>query len=292
MLAAFFYITQAEPIRRQITPLYFLVKEKKKVPFFPDYPVLSSHYLDQEVIFGHFAKRVSNLNENNEIDFSKNREAIVDLHVMAVLNHFCKFYSREWNISKETLDLPGATMTTGGDEVETKRGKNDIVKYGEDKLAEIFGQNIFLEDTIPPSFGSLALPKNTKVFYSQPEGRYRELRFAKPLNFDIRIRIGFNLSLFGLGRVGHYMGLTDPEREYEDTRDPKFRNYETVALRMTCEASFPRYKNWNPKVQLYKSWTKRLFDDLYDRFDWSVCENKIKDHQAALANQKIIRGSK
>jgi hypothetical protein len=289
LLAAFFYVTQDQPIERQITPIYFLVKKQNYVPFFPDYSVLRKYYIQQELIFGDYLKHKG----ESTIDFSEDHKAMVDFHAIAVLHHLLNWYHHEWNVKKETRVLPGGTETIGGEAVE-KRRKNDIVEIDKNQLQEVFKENIFYEHTILPVFKSLALPKNTNIFYTRPtqSPTIWEFRIVKPNNFNIKIRISFSSMGIGLGKVGHYIGLTDPEQEYVVTSDPNVRNYQSVALRMKCEASFPRYKAWNPTIRLYKNWVNRLFDDLHDAFDWYVCENKIKDHQAFLANQRIIRGSK
>jgi len=290
IIVALLFVTNDQPIKKLITPVYFMTKEDNSFLFFIDKPVLSQHYMRRGAMFGGYEHRLSESEEKSDLDFFENKKSIVDMQVMAVIEHLFLHYKRAWYVKTETLELPGATFFYGGGELDNKESvKNDIATYTKDSMPTSLKKNMFFDDIISFS-GGLALPKNTRIQYTQEGGPFwaSEIRLYKPFNFDIRIEMTYRAQMFGLGNVGHYIGMTDPEREFIETNDPAFQNYKNIGLRMKCTAKFPWYRTWNPSVLIYKTWANVLFDELYQEFDWFVWEDKIKSHQQAVANQKII----
>ncbi len=64
----------------------------------------------------------------------------------------------------------------------------------------------------------------------------------------------------------------------------------TVVVDINCEAEFAALKSGNPKVQRYKKWVENMFDNIYEDFDWLVCNENMQKYNEELAHQKIVSG--
>lgn len=285
MIGALFFATKGESLRKTIYSVYF-VSNKDQVPlFFYNIPVLGQHYLFQDAIFSRYQKRLSDQARKISFDFPSESKPLVDLQGISILNHLLMFYSNYWYVEKESKELPGARMGTFR-AVEIENVGNDLVKYDKKSLPDSLKQNMFFDDLIGTR--TIALPRNTKVYYTSDEREHPfcEYRFHKRFSFDIRIKVHFSSYMVGLGSVGDFVGLTDTEDRFIKVKN--IRDYGNIVLLITCEAKFNRIRVWNPSVVRYKEWVKNLFDDLYDTFDWSICQSEMRNYQRTLSSQKII----
>jgi len=287
IIGALLIITKSEPIKKTITPVYFLSTKEKKLLFF-DAPALMSHYLQTGVIYGNYVRRKTDAKQDATFDIPKEHKPVLDLQVIAVLNHFSNYYGRTWYVERESKELPGSRMGLSSPKEESIC--EDVQLIDKNALPESLKQTIFFEDWQPLT--TFAVPKGTGISYTdtqnEKDGRFCELRLYKPLNFDISIRVAFSSYMIGLGSVGQYLGLIDPEERLTRGDDPNVRDYGHVALRVTCKATFSRLRGWHPSVVRYKAWAANLFDDLYQTFDWSVVQEDMRRYQETLAHQKII----
>ncbi|GEM_PF-3552257 len=285
IIGALVVITKSEPIKKTITPVYFLSTKEKKLLFF-DAPVLTSHYLQMGIIYNNYVRRKTDAKQDTSFDIPKEHKPILDLQVVAILNHLSQFYGRTWYVERESKELPGSRMGLSSPKEENVN--EDVQLVDKNALPASLKQTIFFEDWQPLT--TFAVPKGTRIFYSEDEKDHRfcELRLYKPLSFDISVRVAFSSYMIGLGNVGHHLGLTDPEERFTRGDDPNVRDYGHLALRVTCKAKFNRFRGWHPSVVRYKEWAANLFDDLYQTFDWSVVQEDMRRYQETLAHQKII----
>lgn len=286
MIGALLFVARGGSLQKSIYSAYFINKKDQVPLFFAGTPILGQHYLFQGVIFGHYQKRLADQKKKTSFDFSSDYNPLVDLQAIAILNHLFTFYSNQWYAKSEIKELPTGISFTSRP-METEDVGNDLVKYTKKELPNSLKRNIFFDDV--GGFSTLALPRGTKIYYTTDK-KYpsREYRFHKPFSFDIRIKIRYSHGGIGLGSVGYYVGLTNIEDKFISPEDPNVRNYETTILRIICKAKFSKIRPWSPTVVRYKEWAQSLFDDLYNTFDWSICQTKMRDYQETLSNQKII----
>lgn len=285
-IGALLVVARGGSLQKSIYSAYFISKKDQVPLFFADTPVLIHHYLFQGAIFSHYQKRLADQKKKTSFDFSSDYNPLIDLQTIAILDHLLKFYRNTWYVKREMKEVASVTMFRG---LTIEDVGNDLVKYGKEELPNSLKQNIFFDDLGGST--ALALPKGTKIYYTvNKEYPSREFRFHKRLSFDITIKIRYFGGSIGLGSVGDFIGLTNIiEDKYINTSDPNVSNYETICLLIICKAKFSKVRAWNPSVVKYKEWAQNLFDDLYNTFDWSVCEAQMRRHQQTLANQKIIK---
>lgn len=284
IIGALFFVTKGESLQETIHSAYFINNKRQTPVFFSLAPGLGQHYQFQNVIFNNYQKRLSNQEKKISFNFPLNSKPIVDLQAIAILNHLFMFYSNYWYVERVSKEIPGGRMGTSRPREIGSVG-NDLVKYDKNSLPNSLKQNMFFDDLIGPT--TLALPGNTKVYYASREGDHPfcELRFYKRFSFDIRIKIHYSLYMLGMGSVGNYVLLTNEDKFIKAN---ELKDYGTIVLITTCEAKFSRIMAWNPSVVRYKEWAKNLFDDLYNTFDWSICQREIMNYQQALLTQEII----
>jgi len=291
IIGAIFFVTKEEPIQKKIHVAYF-ISNKDKIPlFFPNARILGQRYRNENVIFTNHLKRLSDGNMKVSFDFPSDFGPLIDLHAIAVLEYLFMNYHRYWYVEKDSVELPFGDFAEIRP-VEIADVRKDLTICSRDSLPTLLRQNRFFDDSF--GFSDIALPKGTKMLFTSHEGdhQFREYRFYKRFSFDIKIKMRFSSYTIGLGNVGDYVGLTDPQKEVYDTADENVNNYGQVILITECQAKFNRLMTYNPKVVRYRKWAENLFDGLHDSFDWSVCRNKMRDYQQDLSNQLIINKSK
>lgn len=283
IIAALLFVMKGELLQKTIHSVYF-INNKDQIPlFFIGTPVLGQRYGFQSVIFGNYQKRMSDQNKKTSFDLPSGKKPLVDFQAIAILDHICRWYP-SWYAEPEIKKLPGASTFRS---VEIERVENDLVEYPKDSLPDSLKENMFFHDFT--GFTTLALPKNTEIYYTCDKNKPScEYRFYKRFNFDIRIKIHPYLPIPSLGSVGDYMHLTTNIADELAIKSEHARDYTTMALLVTCEAKFHPIRAGNPSVARYKRWVKVLFDDLYNAFDWSVCDSEMRDYQQTLSTQKII----
>lgn len=145
VIGALIFIMTNEPIRRTITPIYLVnSKDQTFLFFWKTNPVLTRHYLCQHILFSGYLHELSRTNKSVTFDFAKGeRKAVIDLQVIAILDHLSRNYRNRWYIDREDIEVPGIHSVTydhiGGDVVD-----DDIQKYTKDMLPQSLKQNIFL----------------------------------------------------------------------------------------------------------------------------------------------------
>ncbi len=92
----------------------------------------------------------------------------------------------------------------------------------------------------------------------------------------------------GLGDLGYYLGITGLSEELSG-ENPNYRDYFHHHVQLRCSADFKRISEGHPKMTVYKEWTKRLFEELYKQFDWSVCYEGLKERQVFMSGVKMLR---
>ena len=93
---ALLFVTNDQPIKKLINPLYFVTKEDNSFLFFNDKPVLSEYYLKRSAMFNGYRRRLLKTGE----DFFENNKAIVDMQVMAVIEYLFLRYHGAWHVKK------------------------------------------------------------------------------------------------------------------------------------------------------------------------------------------------
>ena len=54
---ALIFVFEAEPIKREISPVYFISNKEKKV-FFPNYQVLRNYFINQNILIGKYEEQL------------------------------------------------------------------------------------------------------------------------------------------------------------------------------------------------------------------------------------------
>ncbi len=284
MIGALSFVTKNDPLDKTITPIYFVNIKEKKVVFFRDKPVLAQYYLDQDILF---SRKLSMMNRGDFIDGQK---TIVQMHAIAILDYLSKNYGDRWDVKRENINVPGGGLVTFYPREPGNDGR-DIQKYTKDMFPESIKQNVFFDDLHQAA--KLALPKRTKFEYREGDANQpsMEIRFYKEWAFDIRIGVVGILSTVGLGDVGKYIGLTNPEEGFLFLKpdNPISQTYKNIILLVKCRADFYRFTSGRPDVIRYKEWAETMFNDLYETFDRRVLEDKLRSHQQTLGAYKIIK---
>ncbi len=284
ILGALLIILKGETIEKRIHSVYFVDSQENKLSSF-DIHVLDQYERYRKMIYSMYKEEMGKNNKPISFDFNKTYQSVVDLQIMEILHHLCSYYSNQWYAERLTKRLPGITLFAGK-EIGPDSDRNDIAIVpltglpASIQLAPFFSAKL--------GFESIALPKGTTVEYTRNSGNKPcELRFSKPLHFDIRIKIHPASGGPFLGEIGHYAGLTSFEDKvvYPDL----LRGNRSAVVRIDCIAKFSMWMQWNPDVIRYKAWTRRLFDDLYETFDWSPVDKEMTEYQRNLAVEKINR---
>jgi hypothetical protein len=284
ILGALAIVLKGEPIKKTIHSVYFVNAQENRLSFF-DLPVLNNHEMFRRMIFSTYKEEMERNNKPISFDFNKTYQSIVDLQAIEILHHLCLYYGNQWYTDRFTKTLPGLILF-GGKQIEPDTNKDDIVIIPLTNLPKSIQEAPFFSAKL--GLETIGLPKGTTVEYTRnPNNNVCELRLSKPLHFDIRIKMYLNAGTLGLGEVGHYAGLTSFEDKVVDSKAVG-SNY-TAVVRIDCIAKFGFWMKWNPDVIRYKTWSQKLFDDLYETFDWSPVGRQMTEYQRNLAVEKINR---
>ena len=272
-IAFLFFSGEAQPITKSISTVYFISTKENK-PIFFDAPILTHFYLQQNIIYGNFAK--ANEGKPVSANIIDDHRLFCDLQSIAVLNHLYQNYPHSWFAKRVSEKFPGFTTVKGENLGDTKK---DIVIYKKSDLAKAFSENKFFNCTY--GIEQLAFPKGTIVKYEPytDQHKYCLIEFRKPFYFDTKIRIGFSSYVVGLGSVAKFTSVS------EDWYD---KSYGTMIITMNCESVFNKAISGNPLILKYKKWLGNLFEDFYNAFDWQVCNSNMKEYMETTAHQAII----
>ncbi len=274
--------------------MYFIDQKKKgdnQILFFESEPILTRFYMYSGLIYNHYIEKSKEHKPVSKFDFNNDVSPLVELQTIAVFEHLLSLYHSNWQIRREVIDLPGARRVVSGPKIDNE-SKKDITKYSIDNFPSLRKSNRFYRT--PLMFNNLAVPKNTKITFQEAGSKKTsyELAFKKTFFFDVSIKVSYSGSMIGLGKIGDFIGITSPERAYTDTSDPNVRDYSTYYLTIRCKAKFNRITAGNPSTSKYKEWSNDMFNNLYQEFDWTVCQDSILNYQKNKAIQKILNINK
>ena len=289
IVSACLYVTKPYEIEKSITTLYFVDqkdKENNQIKFFNDEAIIGGFFRDQAFIYYNFIEKLKGQKKDIHFDFHNDPKPLVDLQTIAILEHLLQHYHASWYVEREVLDLPGWVSETRRPR-KASEIKKDVKKYSLSDLPVQLKTNRFYRE--PFDFMGLSVPKNTSFDFSvtSPKETSCEFILRKRYFFNIRIKISYSGGGIGLGKIGHYIGLTKPEEPYS-TSDPDFANYFTYILKIRCNAKFHRVTAGNPSTPKYKEWINYMFENLYQKFDWSVCDKAISEHRKDRVLQQIL----
>jgi len=267
--------------------LFVSLKEKK--PIFPNAPILTQYFFPQAITWSDCKPADPNKTKQQLLQIPDDCTPLIDLQAVSLLHYLSIAYGNNWNVQrtkKYFIPMPGFPSVGGVARSLGPVEKNKTIFTKKDLPDEI-KENVFY-DGLGENF-RFSLPKGTKIKYQEANDKsnFCLIEFYKRFAFDIKIKIYFRSYSAGLGEVSPYIGLSPIKNQWNvnwEVRD----NYGTVMLNMSCEASFNKFRVGDPTIILYKKWVEALFDDLYNSFDWSVCNSKMREYNQMLASQKIV----
>lgn len=274
IIAVLFFSETSRIYKKEISTVYFLSNEGNRLLFF-NKPILTHFYLDQGILYNDFEKNTKQIKDAKIID---EHALFCDLQAAAIMNFLFKWYHHNWFIKTKWKEFPG--FKSGGSEILGDIQK-DIAKYKKDNLKIEFSGNRFFDYVF--MMDQFVLPKGTKIKY-QPytdSNKYCQIELYKPLSFDIKIKIYFTSYVVGLGNITRFVGISADDYD---------KDYGTVIITTNCNAEFPKFRSGDPLILRYKKWAESIFDDLYNTFDWQVCNTSIKNYMEMTAYQAIIEG--
>jgi hypothetical protein len=291
MISALFYVAQPEKIDKKINILY-LENQKKNELFFPSKGRFGVYYHHQEMFYRAYSKKPETIEYKSKLkpyDVKIVDRELTDLQAIAVIDYMAMWLRRSWYTDKETVLTPPFSEEAGGGRLGEEDLLKDVVEYDDAALKEIgLKANMFWDGKFEEFH--LTLPKNTTIKYTVD---YRkaisaELVLQKSAFFKIRFQILRRGGAMGLGDIGYYLGITDLSEE-QSADNPNISNYFHHRVQIRCSAEFNRFSVGHPKMAVYKEWTKRLFEELYKRFEWDICYEGLKDRQIFLSGAKMLR---
>ena len=294
IIGASLYVCKPYQLEKNITSVFFVDQKERsdnKILFFSEVPILNRFYIDDEFIYENYINKSTKDKVTVKFDFHNDHSPIIELQNIAILERLFELYNKSWYAKREITLLPGGKQIISGPKIATDSQK-DITKYSIDDLAISMKSNRFFRE--PMIYKNLIVPKNTKITFREvgsKKNRY-EFGFKKNFFFDIKIMVFFSGGMIGLGELGDFIGVTNPDRLYTDTGDKNVKNYFTYNLKIICQAKFNGITAGNPNTSKYKEWANDMFDNLYQTFDWTVCRDAILNYQKNKAIQKILNLSK
>lgn len=286
VLGVIFLGGETKEIKKMISVVSFVSLEKKKPVVFTA-PVLIRYHMHQGITWSEFEKNhpqqdtklMENLPESTE-----ELSIFAELLAVVFMQYLGQSYDSNWDVLKTIRVLPGATSILGQG---LNTNPKDKKRFDSTELREIFSSNKF-KDSLS-KIHRLTLPKGTVIKYitSSENPKNHQIIISKKFSFTTTINIYFSAYRAGLEKVANYIGITEPSNIWNINW--KERNkFGMVAVTVACNAKFFPLKSGNPELQLYKRWLENMFDNLYEEFDWSVCQNSMREYFEELANQKIV----
>ena len=210
---------------------------------------------------------------------------LTELFAITIIKYLGSLYTYNWDIIMlPKTAFPGFTLTRG-------QGLNTSPKdkkiFTSEKLMEIFKKNTFHKSL--KQTNQLTLPKGTTLKYIPPSGEFspHQIIISKKFAFTATINLSPSFYSPGLGEVASYIEITDPTNSW-NVNSEECDKFATTGITIDCNIKFFSFKSGNPKVLTYRKWLKNLFKNLHEEFDWSVCNNAMKEYKEELAHQKII----
>ena len=291
MVSAIFYVARQEKVEKKINVLY-LENQKKNELFFPLKDRFSIYYQHQYRFYYSYSKKKETVEYKNKLKSYDGKimdRELTDLQVIALIDYMSMWMKKFWYTDKQTLLIPPFATAAGGGRLGDEDLLKDVIVYNNSKLGKIgFSDNIFWN--AKSNEFEFTLPKDTTIKYKKnyTKAVSAQLIFQKNLFFTIKIQILIRMGAMGLGDIGHYLGITDISEE-QSVSNPNIRDYLHHHVQLRCFADFNRFSAGHPKMRVYKEWTKRLFEELYKQFDWSVCYEGLKDRQQFLSGVKMLK---
>lgn len=281
VLGIIFLSNDTNSIKKEINQIYFISLTENQPAFFP-VPILIQYFTPQSILL---ASKIEGAPRPKIFDFKEHKDDLVDFETMAILQHLSMFYSLRWNVQRISVILPTFDTIRGRAIFDEK--KSDRVIYTYKDLEQKFGRNKYFY--LLNSASQITLPKGTEIEYESynKEKMVSRIRIFKPFYFDINLIISFPSYSAGLGYIASYIGLVKPTNKWLVNFDVNDK-WGSGVVNIKATANFPALGAGNPYVIKYKEWTNNLFLDLYNTFDWSICDNKIKEYNSNLANLLII----
>jgi hypothetical protein len=279
---------EKKEIKKMISSVSFVSLEKKE-PVFLAAPILYEYHMWQSIIWTEFqrnhAQHASQLLKSLPED-TKEFSLFTELLAVAVMQYLGRSYNSDWDVLKTIRVLPGEKSILGQG---LNTNPKDKKRFDSTELREIFSANKF-KDSLD-RINRLTLPKGTVIKYitSSENPQNHQIVISKKFSFTATINIYFTSYGVGLGKVANYIGITKPSNIWNVNWKERDK-FGMVAVTIDCNAKFCSLKSGNPKLQLYKRWLENMFDNLYEEFDWSVCQNAMKEHFEELAHQQVING--
>jgi len=267
--------------------LFISLKEKK--PLFPTTPILIQYYFPQGIVWGDCMAKDPNKTKKLLLRIPDDFGSLIDLQTISLLRYLSMAYGNNWNTQRaKVYFLPMSGFPSIG-----QQGRS-LATVGRDKIIFV-GKNLpdeIKENAFYKGLGEdfhLSLPRGTKIRYrtADDEKNFCQIQFYKRFAFDIRIKVYFRSYSAGLGEVSPYIGLSPVKNQWNVNSEER-DNYGTVVVDIACEATFYKLRVGDPAIIRYKKWANALFDDLYNSFDWSVCNSKMREYNEMLAAQKIV----
>jgi len=272
IIAVLFFSESSKTYKKEISTIYFL-SNKENRPLFFNKPILTHYHLDQSVLYNEFEKSKK---QPKDIKIVDDHSLFCDLQAAVIMNFLSNWYQHNWFIKTKWKKFPGFKSGSSESLGDTQK---DVTIYKKNNLRKEFSGNRFFEYVF--MMGQLSLPKGTNIKY-QPytdSNKYCQIELYKPLCFNIKIKIYFTNYVAGLGNITRFVGISADD--YDVT-------YGTVVINAYCSAEFPKFRSGDPLILKYKKWTESLFDDLYNTFDWEVCDANIKEYMQTTAYQAIV----
>jgi hypothetical protein len=286
VLGVFLFGDKIQAIKKTISVVSFVSIEQKK-PVFPIAPVLNEYFMHQGTIWSDFERDHPDLASEAMKKLPQSTDdlnILTEIHAIAIMQYLGRSYHSDWDILEIAHVLPGFASYRGQG---LNTNPKDKTTYDSAELVEIFKSNIFNESL--KNISQLTLPKGTHIKYIQPSGELKQhqIIISKKYSFVITIQLYFSTYSAGLGKVANYVGVTKPTNVWNVNWEERDK-YGTAVVTIKCTAKFPFYKSGNPEVQRYQKWIQNLFENMYEEFDWSICNNKMKEYNEELAHQVII----
>lgn len=281
-----FFSGENNEIHKDISVVYFVSLEKKE-PLFFTAPVLLHYTMAPGIIWGEFVRQHSEDSKQVFNNIPKDFNALTDLQTCALLQYLSMFYRLDWDIQRSKKSLPGFDSVRW----RSLAGNNkDKQKFSKTDLLRIFSSNIFYS-SLDKNL-EFTLPKGTKISYKEnffgDKVKVCNIKIYKRFAFEIDISLYCSSYSAGLGKIGSYVGLTSPTNKWYVNWDERDK-FGTAVIDMSCSAKFFKFMSGNPDVLSYKAWVKNLFEDLYQTFDWSVCDEEMQKYYQELANQQLLK---
>lgn len=286
VLGVVFLWADNNELHKQISVVSFVSLKDRRPVFFTS-PVLVHYLLNQGIVWGDFERQNSDLANKLFEGLPNNTEGLknlADLQAIALMQHLLQAYMFSWDMEHTKKVFPGAVSVRGK---ALNRNPKDKKVFENAILLDIFEKNIFHKSL--SKYSKLTLPKGTNIKYIPYDDKMKKCQiiFSKRFAFKVKFTLSRNMYMAGLGNVGSYVGLTKPTNVWGvnwKERD----DFGTAIVNIQCDAEFFPWLSGNPNIQTYKEWIGNLFVDLYNSFDWEVCNEAMKEYNAELAHQVTL----